>query len=1001
MIKNSLTKLGTFLLAALASISIGFAEWTVETPPTKTVNPAASKLEPVCYYYDGEETRRGFTSIEQAVESANSEKDKTKNYEVVILPGGFIETCTITKTVTYYYEEDLKTPKISNNSGEQETKTEYSMSYSYSSVTHKNVTIERSFTINGNVTLTLPYIDEANENYKTRYVYNDFARHVYEDSKGKKTTVKPTETTAKGRDPTSYEKSTYEKQNVDGYLYRLVDNQTTFSNTSTRVLDSTYLESNDTDVHSVFAGYMTLNVDVASGVTITNKGTIRIAGKQSGAGGGKMASFVTHFAQLTLEKNSKLVCEDKSKLICFGYIKGSDSYSTTDNCTDELSKVKSGGYGLELKTGSTAYVPFVVIEHRGGSVFYGLSSDGIKGSPFNRFYFPNLTNVVTLISKCTIYAVPDLYASSQHNRCYVNLIGSNSSFMIQAESDDFKIVSYFQVFNNASTYKNGLQHKPNHNLVFRQGVIKLNALSLNAGVKVSTESCHLPVSCYYSLKFESGSLNSNKQKIKLLYGSYVNVASGYKISLPGIAVYGDDTYGSGMSDISGAASAFKYEQYSQAECIINGTLCADYACGYFKTSSSDGRIEAIKVEDSLYEVENLNSGTRTKYYTCKAETYVDFLNSTTETIDKHVVQNGNLISSNSAGLHYFTKADPTPISKILIVGDSGVYKSPENKEATFDITATIFPLDYLEEGYEYTWEWDVAPTNQGDTNLASIEDSKEDISKATLTLKANGGKKDIDYLVTLTIKYGNETITSNSLTYTACYDSGCLLPTAKILMADGSYKEAGSIKAGDRVISFNHETGKFEANQIIANIHSGSKEELRKVLHLSFSNGSETDLIYEHGYFDLTTNRYEYIREDNYDQFIGHEFVCLDGNSNMKRTVLKDAYVYELMTRICSPVSANGLNIVSDNMLSITGCVSGLFNIFDYDPVTLAFDKEKKASDIAKYGLLDYTYFKDYLTEDAYNVLPCKYLGVAIGKGMIDWDTIERYAKMWGKELFV
>ena len=86
-------------------------------------------------------------------------------------------------------------------------------------------------------------------------------------------------------------------------------------------------------------------------------------------------------------------------------------------------------------------------------------------------------------------------------------------------------------------------------------------------------------------------------------------------------------------------------------------------------------------------------------------------------------------------------------------------------------------------------------------------------------------------------------------------------------------------------------------------------------------------------------------------------------------------------------------------MLSMEGGLTGLFNIFEYNPDTLAFDYEKMQQDIDKYGLLGYEYFEKYFPEEIYNLLPCKYLGVSIGKGLITWDVFEGYVNKWKDQL--
>ncbi len=231
------------------------------------------------------------------------------------------------------------------------------------------------------------------------------------------------------------------------------------------------------------------------------------------------------------------------------------------------------------------------------------------------------------------------------------------------------------------------------------------------------------------------------------------------------------------------------------------------------------------------------------------------------------------------------------------------------------------------------------------------------------------------------------------------HDTSCVLPTALVLMADGSYREAGTITTGDMVMTFNHENGKFEPSTVLLNDHQEMPADIYNVLHLEFSNGKSTDLIYEHGYFDLDENKYVYIREDNYPRYIGHDFVFVDSKLNRSVAKLIDVKIIPTFTKLAAIATANNLNFIVDDMLSVEGALSGLFNIFDYDPTTLAFDKEKMQQDIEKYGLLVYEHFKDFFPKEIYDLLPCKYLGVSIGKGMITWETIKSYINKWRDQL--
>ena len=217
-------------------------------------------------------------------------------------------------------------------------------------------------------------------------------------------------------------------------------------------------------------------------------------------------------------------------------------------------------------------------------------------------------------------------------------------------------------------------------------------------------------------------------------------------------------------------------------------------------------------------------------------------------------------------------------------------------------------------------------------------------------------------------------------------------------MADGMYKEAWNVNTGDMVISFNHETGRFEPTLVIGNDHRTEEAQTYDVVKLIFSNGKTTEYITEHGYFDNDLNKYVYLHTNDYADYIGHEFVFYD-NGKISTAKLISGSVREMYTTVCCPATANNLNFVVDDILNIGGGLDGLFNIFDYNPETLAFDDVKKREDIDRYGLLGYESFEKYFPEEIYNLLPCKYLNVSIGKGLLTWKTFDGYVLKWKDQL--
>ena len=79
-----------------------------------------------------------------------------------------------------------------------------------------------------------------------------------------------------------------------------------------------------------------------------------------------------------------------------------------------------------------------------------------------------------------------------------------------------------------------------------------------------------------------------------------------------------------------------------------------------------------------------------------------------------------------------------------------------------------------------------------------------------------------------------------------------------------------------------------------------------------------------------------------------------------------------------------------------------MFNFFDYDQATLAYDEQAMANDIATYGLMTYEDFADYMSYDVYCCFPAQYIGVSLGKGLMTEEylqyLIERYIVGMGLE---
>ena len=239
--------------------------------------------------------------------------------------------------------------------------------------------------------------------------------------------------------------------------------------------------------------------------------------------------------------------------------------------------------------------------------------------------------------------------------------------------------------------------------------------------------------------------------------------------------------------------------------------------------------------------------------------------------------------------------------------------------------------------------------------------------------------------------YKNINLTAKwkSSSSSSCFASGTILT-----LADGTTKKIEDLTESDVLLVFDHETGTYTSAPILFIEFDGIKEYL--LINLEFSNGTTSRIIYEHGFFDLTLNKYVYVTESNYQDFIGHEFAVLNNKqSGYEKVTLVNSYTTYEETGCYSLVTAYHMNYFIDGLFSMPGGIDGLFNYFEYDS-TLKYDEEQMNKDIETYGLYTYDDFKDYIPYEIFEYMfPAKYFKVAVGKGMITFEEIvgliERY----------
>ncbi|MBQ8605646.1 MAG: leucine-rich repeat protein [Clostridia bacterium] len=214
--------------------------------------------------------------------------------------------------------------------------------------------------------------------------------------------------------------------------------------------------------------------------------------------------------------------------------------------------------------------------------------------------------------------------------------------------------------------------------------------------------------------------------------------------------------------------------------------------------------------------------------------------------------------------------------------------------------------------------------------------------------------------------------------------SPCVTPETLITLADGSQKEVQHLTGDETLLVWNHETGKMDTAPIAYIVdHNGEVSE-RTVTTLYFENGKEIEIIGEHVFYNMDTDKYMTL-DENANDFIGTTFAMqsADGIEGAKLVNVtnetRNTAAYEVVTY-------KNVTCFTNGVLSASAYLDKILNIFDIDEDTKAY--VNAAEDIEKYGLYTYEDFEGLISEEAFELYNAKYLKIAVGKGYITWNDI-------------
>ena len=356
--------------------------------------------------------------------------------------------------------------------------------------------------------------------------------------------------------------------------------------------------SSETDKANAVASISNLNlttrVVIKNGVTLTNNGTLMIAGETSGGRGGSGLAGHTarNFAEIEMEPNAKII--STGTIHCFGFIDVSD-------LNDVSSQV--------LIQSGTLYMPFVIADFRGGTFMKeAYSNSSNKVTPFNQFELRNIISTLRINQGAILIGHGNLYAQtiesyiggllggdskSDNNYAEVKLIGNDQNYLIQLTSGGYVEGKYNPIresVDNNNQWTDGI-----NNLNFYGGA-KTNSLKMKVvSVTLDTSTVAFPLSWRFKIGLNNGSYSIGNT-FKMMPGAEITIQKGATLTVDTLNIYSADWVD--VMPIGGDACKYKANA-GAPKLIVRGTLISNVAIGGIVYSDTNDAVVQINGETSV------------------------------------------------------------------------------------------------------------------------------------------------------------------------------------------------------------------------------------------------------------------------------------------------------------------------------------------------------------------------------------------------------------------
>ena len=280
-----------------------------------------------------------------------------------------------------------------------------------------------------------------------------------------------------------------------------------------------------------YAAKPTINVltviTINERITLTNNGTLKVAGELSGGGGGSPYAGHTagNCAKIVLKNNAKIKNESGT-IDLFGLI-----VEESDNNGSEV-----------IVDGGNLYVPYVVRDFRGGTYMKDVYKNA---TAFNEFELRNITSFVTIKNGANVYGYANLYAGEQHNETTITLVSVTQNAVIHFIDNNGYLTLKYNIVD-------GYQEQEEDNIkdAWLDGIMDIEIfggatadpmslkvkVSILSSVTVTTSNVFFPFSWRLRVSLFDGDYTM-AYKYKIMPGSVFTIGNGATVTIATLAVY--------------------------------------------------------------------------------------------------------------------------------------------------------------------------------------------------------------------------------------------------------------------------------------------------------------------------------------------------------------------------------------------------------------------------------------------------------------------------------